>query len=240
MAECNSRSLLCHNRYPFEYNRIELKNKQVEEQYREIYAFLLFVTRFNMNTQKIQNGEDATKVFEEICAVVAKEYFGAHSQSYVFGTAVSGAFDEKVNELIRRLHLDMQFKIPLGSTKKQKDGGLDIVAWIPFADQKDGQLIAFGQCKTGDNWENKLTELDPKSFFNSYCTGSPCADVIRLFFVAESFGIYKWAERSNKGGVIFDRTRIMEYLPRQIDSILLQRIKAWNAGALAAAQSEFI
>ena len=156
----------------------------------------------------------------------------------MFGTAVSGTFRNKIDKLIENLHLDFQFKSPFGSTGRQKDGKLDIVAWIPFADRKDGQLIAFGQCKTGDNWENKLTELDPISFFKSYCTGSPYADVIRLFFVAESFGIYKWEERCNSGGILFDRTRIMEYLPSQIDSELLERIKKWNVEVLAVARRE--
>ena len=230
--ECYKRSLICNGRYPFESSLIELDNKDVDEQFKEVYCFLLLATRFNMKTQRIQNSEDATKLFEELCAEVVKEYFGARSEKSVFGTASGLGFKDKVENLIRDLHLDAEYKMPKGSTGKQKDGKLDIVVWIPFADKKDGQLVAMGQCKTGDNWEDKLTELQPDDFFNDYCTGRPYAKVVKLFFVAESFGDYKWAERSNAGGIIVDRTRIMELLPRQFSPNLLSRIKSWNHGAI--------
>lgn len=232
ILECNNRSLICNGRYPFQAGRIELDNKVVEEQFKEVYSFLLLATRYNMKNQKTQNGEDATKLFEELCAVVVKEYFGTHSEKCVFGTASGLGFKEKVENMIRDLHLDAEYKTPKGSTGMQKDGKLDVIAWIPFADKKDGQLVAMGQCKTGDNWDNKLTELQPEDFFNDYCTGRPYAKVVKLFFVAESFGDYKWAERSNAGGIIFDRTRIMEFLPNQISERLLSRIRNWNQGAL--------
>ena len=240
ISVCRSRSLMCPDRYPFEHHRIELTNKTIENQYKEIYLFLLFATRCNMNTQRVQNGVDATKIFEELCAEVAHEYFGGRSKFYIFGTASETNFSEKVEDLIRKIHLDFQFNNPNGSTGRQKDGSLDIVAWIPFPDNKDGQLIAMGQCKTGDSWESKLTELQPSAFFKSYCTGAPCADPIRMFFVSESFGNYKWTERCNKGGILFDRMRIMSFLPPQIPVGLMSKITRWNQGAILTGRQSLL
>ena len=61
--------------------------------------------------------------------------------------------------------------------------------------------MAMGQCKTGDNWDNKLTELQPEDFFNDYCTGRPYAKVVKLFFVTESFGDYKWQKEAMRGAL---------------------------------------
>ena len=77
-----------------------------------------------------------------------------------------------------------------------------------------------------------LTCTQPRVFFGNNFTGEPFADVERMFFMTESYGIDKWEERSRKGGIIFDRTRIMEYIPENLDNSLLDRIKSWNQAAL--------
>lgn len=154
----------------------------------------------------------------------------------VFGTAVTGSFKEKMETLLRSLNIRGHFKDLEGSTGHQKDGNLDIVTWIPFSDKKDGQMIALGQCKTDTYWESMLTELDPDSFFSLYSSQQPYAKPLKMFFVAESFGKYKWGERSSSGGVLFDRTRIMEFLPDEVDGEmgeLLSKIIIWNKAALA-------
>lgn len=230
--ECSNRILKCNGRYPFvtEGGTLEL-NSSVPPHISEIYLFLLLATRLNMNTQRVQGDEDATQLFEKLCALVAKEYYGAHSKSMVFGTASKGSFKDKVEDLLRKLNISASYKTPLGSTGRMKDGNLDIVAWIPFSDNKDGQFIAMGQCKTGDHWEPMLTELNPESFFANFTTNPPYVPVTRMFFVTESFGQYKWEERSREGGILFDRTRIMEYLPNNIDPTLLDSIISWNKAA---------
>lgn len=232
IGACVVRSNHCNGRYPFAYETNSICLSKENSQYKDIYTFLLLSTRLNMNSQKIQGGHDATKIFERLCAIVAKEYFGNHSQVLVFGTSEEGGFRDHVENMLSKIHIDASIKKPFGSTGRQKDGNLDIVAWIPFSDKKDGQMIAMGQCKTGENWESMLTELQPQAFFAKYTTGRPYAEILRLFFVTESFGDYKWAERCIDGGVLFDRTRIIEYLPSVIDSQLMKDISEWNEAAI--------
>lgn len=237
IAECYHRSQNCPNQYPFITGRSSLELKANSTWHKDVYAFLLFATRLNMREQRVQAGYDGTQLFEELCALVAKEYFGVHSIAKVFGTSAGGSFNDKVEQLLHSLHIKGQYKEPEGSTGKQKDGNLDIVAWIPFADDKDGQMIAMGQCKTGTHWEEMLNELDPYDFFSCYSTQQPYAKPQKMFFVAESFGSYKWQERCTSGGILFDRTRIMEYLPNEIDRALLEKIKTWNCAAMVAEQN---
>ena len=232
ISECYYRAQSCPERYPFTTGRSSLELKTEPSWYKDVYVFLLLATRLNMKTDKKQGGLDGTLLFEELCAVISKEYYGSHSMVTVFGTSESGSFKDKVNNLLHSLNIKGQSKDPIGSTGHQKDGNLDIVAWIPFADKKDGQMIAMGQCKTGTHWEEMLSELDPSGFFSCYSTQQPYVKPLKMFFVTESFGDYKWEERSNNGGIIFDRIRIMEYLPDMLDSELLTKIRAWNASAI--------
>ncbi len=232
IKECGQRSASCPMKYPFEVESMAVTPQDVNEAFKEIYLFLLLSTRLDMKAEAKHNGLDATKLFEELCAGVAAEYFGNHSKSFVFGTANGESFKNKIERVINSLHLSSSFKAPLGSTGKQKDAAVDVVAWIPFADKKDSQMIAIGQCKTGTHWDMMLTCTQPRVFFGNNFTGEPFADVERMFFMTESYGIDKWEERSRKGGIIFDRTRIMEYIPENLDNSLLDRIKSWNQAAL--------
>lgn len=234
IEECYNRSLCCPNHYPFETGHSSLGLKPGNDWYRDIYTFLLLTTRLNMNSERVQAGYDGTHLFEELCALVAKEYYGNHAQTKVFGTAIQGSFKDKIKDLMQSLNINAIFNEPEGSTGMHKDGCLDIVAWVPFADMKDGQMIALGQCKTGTNWEDKLGELDSDIFFSCFFTKTPYSKPLKMFFVSESFGNYKWEERCRKGGIIFDRTRIMQFLPPEIDSELLNRIIQWNQSALAS------
>ena len=238
IKECVQRAAFCPAKYPFRVNAHSLEPRVDSGVNREIYQFMLLSTRLNMNEQKNQANFDATKLFEELCAGVAGEYFGQHSKSMVFGTADAGRFQQKVEDVISKLNLTSTYRIPLGSTGRQKDAAVDVLAWIPFADKKDSQMIAIGQCKTGTHWEDMLTTTLPKVFFESYFSGQPFADVERMFFVCESYGIDRWEERSRKAGIMFDRTRIMEYIPANIDASLLSRITKWNQAALACVKQD--
>lgn len=238
IKECEQRASFCPARYPFKVSANSLEAQADGGVNREIYQFLLLSTRLNMKDQNMQAGHDATKLFEELCAGVAAEYFGQHSKSMVFGTAGAGGFQQKVENVIGKLNLTSSYKIPMGSTGRQKDAAVDVVAWIPFADRKDSQMIAIGQCKTGTHWEGMLTATQPDVFFESYFNGKPFADVARMFFVSESYGLDRWEERSRKAGIMFDRTRIMEYVPANIDANLLSRITEWNNAALSCVQQD--
>lgn len=236
IAECANRSNCCPNQYPFVTGISSLNLKSDAGWHKDVYTFLLLATRMNMKDERMQGGYDGTQLFENLCALVTKEYYGNHCQTKVFGTSAGGSFKEKVEDFLRSLCIRGRFKEPEGSTGHQRDGNLDIVAWIPFADKKDGQMIALGQCKTGTHWENMLTELEPEVFFSLYSTQQPYVTPQKLFFVAESFGNYKWEERCANGGILFDRTRIMEFLPEENEEEmleLLEKIKVWNTAALA-------
>ena len=220
--------------YPFTINTNSLSYKSELTRKEAYYVFLLLANRLNMQKENIQGGQNATDLFERLCRCVISEYLGGHCKCEVFGTSVHDLprFKIKVNDILDKMDLLGHYKEPFGGTGHHKDGGIDIIAWLPFEDRKDSQLIALGQCKTGSHWEQLLKKTD---FFSNYTTYIPYVNPIYFFFVTEDFGIYKWEERSKDAGVLFDRRRILECIPADISSIDAQLdtdIHTWVNAAL--------
>lgn len=228
MVELKDRKRRCNNHYPFviESHKIVLDKSNTQIYY--IYIYLLLVTRLNMVTNKVYEGIDGTLLFEELSEVVAKSYFGDNTKSLLFGTSSDAIrnFKDKINTLLNMLEEGGQFRIPEGSNGMQKDGHLDIVVMKSFSDRRGGKLVGFGQCKTGTFWEGTLSQLQPRTFMSSYTTCTPYHSPVRMFFIAESC-TEKWEENCRYGGILFDRCRLMDYLPLNISDSINTKIQKW-------------
>lgn len=234
LSEIEERNTKSNNNYPFiSYDNVIKLKEDVNALTLDIYTFLLLATRENMNANKVANGLDGTALFEKLCAEVLHSYFGEKSEAFVFGTGGGNqSFQAKVEDFLNRLKEGLMFRRPDGDRGNQKDGKIDVVAFIPFADTNKGQFVAFGQCKTGTNWKGIATQLNPKSFCDSYITPAIGFTPIVVYMVSESF-FEDWENTArNTGGILFDRSRIMNYLPAEISVELLNDIRSWNAGVL--------
>jgi hypothetical protein len=234
--EIDRRFGFCGSRYPF---KVEAKghvitvNPRVDEVVREVYAFLLFATRLDMKENRKQNNIDGALLFEELSEYVGKYYFGERTESFLFGTACSESnFETKIKFLIKQLGEGGSFKNRnQTSPNTNKDDDLDVVVWKSFSDGSPGKLIGFGQCKTGTYWKNELKIMQPLSFCSKWFCDMPAVHPLRLFFISESILRNRWYEHSLEGGVLFDRCRIMDYLPiKEINEApsFLSKIKTWN------------
>lgn len=234
LSDVEDRDKKSNGNYPFDTGEKTLSLKgTINPGVYEIYVFLLLATRMNMNTGKIQNGLDGTALFEKLCAVVLKSYFGDNAEYFVFGTGVKGGFEAKMNDMISRLKENLCiFKFPEGSSHSEKDGKVDIVLFIPFADSQKGIFTVFGQCKTGTNWRNHISSLNSANFMKKFLSGSFAFTPVNVFMVCESFFENWETYQVDSNGLLFDRSRIMEYIPNDIDASLLQDITNWNKAAL--------
>ncbi|MDQ1351431.1 MAG: hypothetical protein QG657_1733 [Acidobacteriota bacterium] len=235
--EIDRRCLFCGGRYPFtvgSVGHVVKLNPAVDEAVREVYAFLLFATRLDMKNHREQNGIDGALLFEELSEYIGKHYFGERTESFLFGTASrENNFQNKIISLTKLMGEGRSFESRIDtSPNSNKDDGLDVVVWKPFSDFYPGKLIGFGQCKTGTHWKDNLTFLRPDSFCKKWFKDQPPADPVRLFFISESILRNQWYDLSAEGGILFDRCRIMDYLPvneiRKDAPPFLSQIKAWN------------
>ena len=236
LSEIEDRWLYSGEKYPFETTTDSLKiRNDIDSNILDIYKFLLLTTRENMRNGRIADGIDGAALFEKLCAIVLKSYFGHNCTSFVFGAGQDNnvPFRVKAQGLFDKLNEgNLVFRVPDGDNNLQKDGKLDVVILIPFADNKKGQFIAFGQCKTGTSWRTAISQLNPEVFCRTYCNPMPGFTPICVFMVAESF-TENWEQyQRSSNGILFDRSRIMNYLPEQIDADFLDKIRQWNMAVI--------
>lgn len=196
-----------------------------------IYEYLLLATRLDMKNDRRHGGHDGTKLLEELAAETARSYLGSRSESMVFGTAASaGGFPARVNELCSRMDEGGGFANHGSTASRQQDGKLDVVAWTPFSDRLPGQLIMFGQCKTGTHYKDQLAQLQPDAFCRKWLRTQPAVTPTRAFFLSEALPRSGWRNSAVDAGVLFDRCRIVDFA-RDASDRLLTRIRAWTRTA---------
>jgi hypothetical protein len=195
------------------------------------YLYLFLSTNTNMRNNKILNEVDGTLLLEEICAEVLKNYLGSYAKSFVFGTAATGGFEAKINHLCQELGEGIRYRDDR-TTHYDKDGKLDTVGWIPFSDGKPSKLIVFGQCKTGTNWRDTLTQIQPESFMRKYLHRSFSLTPVRSFFISDAVERARWNDVAIDGGLFFDRCRIVEFCPEELNEKLFSKIRRWTEEAI--------
>ncbi len=238
MNETGRRKAACQAGYPFEHDGqgsiLKRLGSDTRNKKRIIYIYLLLGTRLNMKNNRVHNGIDGTALLEEMSANVLKAYLGSrNARAYIFGTSnrdAVNAFEDKVNTLCNELGEGARFRNLNGGPVHAQDAGLDVVGWIPFLDATPGQLIVFGQCKTGTEWRNHTSDLDPARFNKLWMEEPFLVDPVRAYFVAEAVDRSNWKASSIAAGILFDRCRLVQY-SGGLSGDLLSRIRKWTSAA---------
>ena len=105
--------------------------------------------------------------------------------------------------------------------------------WKHFSDGLAGKAIAFGQCKTGTNYKDTLTQLQPDSFCRKWMQSPPAMTPMRMFFIAEALPKGRWYNFTSDAGVLFDRCRIVDF-SSQVSQDISAKIEGWTAAAASA------
>lgn len=228
LGEVDFRKIKCRNRYPFitGKNSILIDDSCSPHDF-WTYLYFLFATRNNMHTAKVKNGINGALLFEEISALIIKEYWGDRAESLAFGTSSEGGFRTKIEEITNRIKEGLRYKEPDQTTHDEQDGGLDIVVWKSFADARKSKLIGFGQCKTGTEWRSEVGFPLPDEFCQTYLFEMPYLSPIKMFFSTEVC-VLNYEKIARKAGLFFDRCRLMDYLPNELPKDLFERMKSWT------------
>lgn len=220
--------------YPFESTSDSISLGDGGEE--SLYVFLALLSWFGKDAGP--KDSDGEKIFEEICALAAENYLGGPKhrvRSYVFGfprrTKPKG-FASCLDSLCSELGEGQGHRKGRAGLPKQKDGKLDVVAWIEFQDFREGKLITFGQCATGRQWEKKVTELpDPGQWCSHWMSDNPCVLPFRSFFVPHRVLRDDWSGKCRFGGILYDRCRIASLAWEAEVTLRLQWSK-WSAHVL--------
>jgi hypothetical protein len=238
MNEINRRAASCNGAYPFSLGRegaslhyqcaMDANPKSI------VYRYLLLSTRLNMKDDRMHDGLDGSLLLEELAAHVLRNYLGAsRARSFVFGTAIGGNFQARIEGMCRELGEGGRFRNLDNLPPSARDDALDAVAWIPFADRHPGQLIVFAQCKTGSSWGDHLRDLQPDDFVMKWMERGILVKPMRAFCVAESADRRRWSTTCVDAGILLDRCRLVDFSDN-VDANLLERIVRWANAARAS------
>lgn len=216
--------------YPFkiEDNDYSLRFAPESDESNIVYSYLLLATRAQMNKDRIKADIDGALLFEHLCSIVAQNYFGPRAEVDILGTSREGirSFREKLLAITQVLGEGGDIHENPGH--KPNDDNVDVIVWKGFKDRQPSQMIAFGQCKTGTSWVEKISELNTEAFCKTWFTKQPVLTPVRMFFTAQYFPTDIFRVRANEAGLVFDRFRILDYLPQQLDDDLLAKMRTWT------------
>lgn len=215
-----TRNTVFNDFYPFVVKSNNIQLKESLTNHHKTYIFLLL----SSNQKYISSiGNCLPNDFEEVSLIALKNYLPKSAKSYIFGKS-SGRYVGTLEKKIRKLaEDDLRYKVKATNFQDNDtgDGGLDLVAWLPFLkDTNQNNIQIFlAQCATGKNWQPKQWEtikitnyyIDFKTQVN-YVFFMPydCRDVERNF--SEESDVFD--------GLFFDRIRILYLLENEIDSVM--------------------
>ena len=196
-----------------------------------LYRFLLLATRLP-DKQRVLHGINAKSLFESISAEVLRTYLGKNARSACVGasTGDEAGFEARLRALCEEVG-EFQVRPDFKTHTQSGDRGLDCVAWIPFKDARPGQLMLWGQAKTGVGWRDTLFELQPETFGKNWLHPPPRVLPVRAFLVTERAEAGRWDEFQNNAGIFLDRCRVMQF-EAHLPTGLLREVASWSEAAV--------
>ena len=214
-AEIASRAQRAQRAYPFHLKGSSLERRiSSADRCSSTYAFCLAVSFLSWEKQNLA-GHFPARIFEEVSRLVAQQYLGGNALRFGWPrvtTELPSKFGDAVTKLCERMGEGAEYR-PNDASGDEKDEGLDVVAWRSI-DERRGKLLLFGACATGQNWEHKLTELQPKRFCQTFLRDPVAPNPAKAFFTPRVVPQESWRKYTNKAGMLFDRCRVSLLVPQ--------------------------
>lgn len=163
-SEVNSRATHYGDYYPFSFDGVRVKKKDNIEDIHYIYICLLLSSLLKY----LDGYHQVTTIFEKLSYYALKNYLPQDAEVHVFGVSSDrsskyiGSLESKFTLLASDLGLTRSVRANIFRPGDNGDGGIDIVAWIPFKDDPnlERKQIFLGQSASGKNWSNKQASVD--------------------------------------------------------------------------------
>ncbi|TAL34752.1 MAG: hypothetical protein EPN93_11505 [Spirochaetes bacterium] len=204
MRELNRRVTSSKDSYPFSFSGTLLKVRNNWKCFSP-YIFCLLLSYCD-NSKKSVKGFRHEVMFEQLSCIAAKHYIGGDSLRFGFprDTLPSG-FLQALKHVCGQVG---EWTVSRRTnTLRTKDGGLDVIAWKSFPDQLIGKLILFGHCASGENWNEKINELQPNDFCSQWLDGDK-SPIVKSFFIPHRVSPEIFEHRAISAKLFFDRCRI--------------------------------
>ncbi|SRR6266498_2537782 len=183
-----------------------------------------------------ETAHDPGKLFERITCKAVEQYLSGNA--FVFGwpfepEAAPAERESQLKQKIRRVAEALGERFVEAPPTQFNDRGVDVIGWIPFAEERSGQFVMLLQCTAQRNWKDK--HAVPLDSWCQYIHWT--CDPIKGFAVPSIVIPKDWHERSREKGILFDRARIINLLPTDTyDAALADELNTWVQEQLAELQ----
>ncbi len=178
--------------YPFIVDGKELKVRKKKSAKQLTYIYLLLCSNLYLFPKR--EGGNLANAFEVFCLKVFKQILPKEFEVHLFGKnqynargrfRSSQSLWSRMHAFARAINEDVSQKISETEyhAKNTGDEGLDLIAWLPTADELPSKIVLLGQCACGkdwigkqhqsgfDAWSNKIsfTNYTVNNMFIPYC-----------------------------------------------------------------------
>lgn len=205
------RQSLLGDKYPF---RIENNTLIYEPSESNVYEFCLAICQAPNITTAPYN--DLPSAFEELSGAIAQIYLGEGSVYRHTGWPRRNGAPTKfkanmqpLNELTQEWVWNPDECLPDDpSATDVKDEGVDYVAWKPNLDTRAGHLFLLGQCACGDNWRDKLHDIDFQKIGRWFKPMTRVKPPLKAISTPVHVTNGLMVEAFREAGLVFDRIRL--------------------------------
>lgn len=219
-----SRATLYNEIYPFivDYDNKRLILKSDLSDTNKLYIFFLLCST---NEKVIRSGNILESDFEHISTLVLKQYLPSTASVYHFGKSsyqearYTGKLTDKMDKLAEDIKCETAYDVTDFSSKDTGDGGLDIIAWVPFPDDDNFMHIQvfLGQCAIGKDWINKHNDVEKMKNNIHFPLGT-----VSMMYVPHDLrkDNGKFKKSSSRAQLLFDRFRLVKFINEELMEII--------------------
>ena len=225
LSEVERRKKRAEAVYPFAWTEMGLsRTREVNE---APYEFLLWLAISPIYRQQ-DRYDEVEELFDNLVRTTLIEYLGPKAVGVRFGAPASGerpsGFPDAVKWLASLLRLQTGKAVP---RPQRKDGGVDVVVWHPFGDERPGFLVILCQCTVAHDWTPKSKDI-VAGIWNGWIDfgRDPLTAIAVPFAVPQAFN--RWDELRRTVNIVLDRMRLAELV--DVDALDdLAALQTWNS-----------
>ena len=195
--------------YPFEIKAVGMVRRQ--EWAALPYSYLLRISSGTDHSFSLSSGTNSDRVvnFEKLVVFAMQSLLGSGSKALRFGFPSEDRpveFPKAIEWLSKRMGINsgQAYRPP-----RRKDGGVDVVAWRPFRDRRNGFPVYLVQVTCERSYSHKIYDVDLR-LWSGWLNLD--ADPVSVLAVPTTISAgEEWNEISSRV-VVLERTRICELL----------------------------
>lgn len=230
--EIEARAAAAGPAYPYRLSQRGLLEANIARDAFSAYRFCLSLSYFG-DPGLVGVNIRPRRLFEDLATLAAGNHLGGEACRFGSPRAdLPAPFREALREVCSRLG---EGAVLPRATRSIKDDGLDVVAWKHFPDRLPGKLIIFGQCASGNDWNEKLADLEPLAFCHSWLSHQLPSRVLKAFFTPHRVDRLDWDDVNRRAGLFFDRCRLAYWVHNGAMPANTQPYIEWCEAVLAQA-----